>query len=208
MVKIVENGKIHYPNHAESSYNYYIKHFPDDVIVAELILNDLFFHICSAADLDNSKLSQKTLFSLLLTSLAEIHANAEMFGGIDSISFKTKWKQIDRRGNKLCKQFIYDEGFCYVFCRNNLTNAQKAVQAGHALLELSKKYNIKNHPSLVYLVVKSEEKLKRVMQELIDNNINFSLFRESDMNNEITSIATEVIYGEKRELLKRYSLLV
>lgn len=206
-MKISENGKIHYPNHAKSSYNYYKRHFPDDTIVARLILNDMLIHVCSAEELSNSELSQQDLFSLLLTALAEIHANAEMFGGINSISFKSKWKQIDRRGNKLCKQFVYDEGFCYVFCRNNLTNAQKAVQSGHALLELSKKYNIKNHPSLVYLVVKSEEKLKKVMQELIDNDINFSLFRESDMNNEITSIATEVIYGNKRELLKRYSLL-
>ena len=41
--------------------------------------------------------------SLLLVALSEIHANAEMFGGIESTSFKIKWKQIDKRGNAICK---------------------------------------------------------------------------------------------------------
>jgi len=39
--------------------------------------------------------------TLLLTGLAEIHSNAEMFGGIESTSFKIKWKQINKRGKKI-----------------------------------------------------------------------------------------------------------
>jgi len=41
--------------------------------------------------------------ALLLTGLAEIHANADMFGGIDNDSFKIKWKQIDKRGRAILK---------------------------------------------------------------------------------------------------------
>jgi len=41
--------------------------------------------------------------TLLLTGLAEIHANADMFGGIESTSFKMKWKQINRRGKKISR---------------------------------------------------------------------------------------------------------
>jgi hypothetical protein len=41
--------------------------------------------------------------SLLITGLAEIHANAEMFGGIESTSFKMKYKQINRRGKQIIK---------------------------------------------------------------------------------------------------------
>jgi len=41
--------------------------------------------------------------SLLLTGLAEIHANAAMFGGIESTSFKIKFKQISKRGKQIIK---------------------------------------------------------------------------------------------------------
>ncbi|MNC77597.1 hypothetical protein D3C75_1295840 [compost metagenome] len=39
--------------------------------------------------------------TLLLTGLAEVHSNARMFGGLDSTSFKIKWKHIDKRGKKI-----------------------------------------------------------------------------------------------------------
>lgn len=44
--------------------------------------------------------------TLLVTSLCEIHANADMFGGIESSSFKIKFKQLDRRGNQIIKKII------------------------------------------------------------------------------------------------------
>ncbi len=39
--------------------------------------------------------------SLLISALSEVHANASMFGGIESTSFKIKWKQIDKRGRQV-----------------------------------------------------------------------------------------------------------
>jgi len=36
--------------------------------------------------------------ALLLTAIAEVHSNAEMFGGHDSDSFKAKIKRLDKRG--------------------------------------------------------------------------------------------------------------
>jgi hypothetical protein len=47
--------------------------------------------------------------TLLLAGLAEIHANAEMFNGFDSPSFKIKYKQIDRRGRAICKFLKLDD---------------------------------------------------------------------------------------------------
>lgn len=39
--------------------------------------------------------------TLLLTGLAEIHSNAAMFGGMDSTSFKIKWKCLNQRGKQI-----------------------------------------------------------------------------------------------------------
>jgi hypothetical protein len=39
--------------------------------------------------------------TLLLTGLAEIHSNCQMFGGFDSTSFKIKFKCISQRGKQI-----------------------------------------------------------------------------------------------------------
>ena len=41
---------------------------------------------------------------LLFAALSEIHSNASMFGGIESTSFKMKWKQLNKRGNAIIKK--------------------------------------------------------------------------------------------------------
>jgi len=40
----------------------------------------------------------------LLVGLAEVHSNTQMFGGLDSTSFKIKWKCINQRGKQIIKQ--------------------------------------------------------------------------------------------------------
>lgn len=106
LVKVVgPDGKPHYPNHAQASHDYWMEHYPDKVIEARLILNDMFFHTCSADELSNTTLDRKDLHTLLMTALAEIHANAQLFGGIDSTSFKIKYRQLDRRGKQCLNKF-------------------------------------------------------------------------------------------------------
>lgn len=199
---------IHYPNHAQVSADYW-KDCGGSQDVENLIRHDMFFHTCSAKDLEDTVLTKQELSTLLLSSLAEIHANAELFGGIESTNFKIKFKQIDKRGKKFCKENLHDstEEYVYVFIRNDLPDAQKAVQSGHSVIEACKKFNIDVHPSLVYVKVKNEKKLKSVIQELIDKNIDFVFFRDTIFNREITTVATEPLQGKQREVLSRYTLL-
>ncbi len=42
--------------------------------------------------------------TLLLVSLAELHSNARMFGGMDSVSAKIKFKQLEKRGKQVCQR--------------------------------------------------------------------------------------------------------
>lgn len=94
-----EEGRQHFPNHAQVSAGLWRVNFGDSLI-AELIQHDMDMHLLrpsSAQTYDRLDLAP----TLLLTALAEIHANADMFGGIQSDSFKIKFKNLERIGTIL-----------------------------------------------------------------------------------------------------------
>lgn len=99
---IDENGKIHYPNHAQHSSDLYSQYF-DNSIAQDLILKDLNFHTFKSEEMTQwlETENSKTLASLYLTAWSEILANSSMFGGILSESFKIKRKRLIQHGKKL-----------------------------------------------------------------------------------------------------------
>lgn len=96
---IDEEGKQHFPNHAQVSYEKYLDVFGNQEI-AWYILNDMAFHTLKGEELD-SIISDSRAPSLLLTAWAELHANAQMFGGIESTSFKIKRKFLEKNTKSL-----------------------------------------------------------------------------------------------------------
>ena len=105
------------------------------------------------------------------------------------------------------KKSKYECGHCYVFVRNDISDSQKAVQAGHAAIESQREFRSAQHPALVILKVKNERKLESVINELTEHDIDFVTFRDDIFDYELTAVATKPIYGDKRKLLRRYSLL-
>lgn len=102
--QIDENGKTHFPDHTQKSHDIWLE-IGGDIQVSKLILMDMDIHKLKAEGIDEF-CSRKECISLLLSGLAEIHSNAEMFGGIESESFKIKWKHLDRRGRAICKKLF------------------------------------------------------------------------------------------------------
>ena len=205
-------GKKHFPNHAQISSQIYSNFISDNKDVEFLILNDMALHTSTAKEIENMNLDKKTSFTLLITALAEIHSNAGMFGGIDSTSFKIKWKKLNKRGKQLIKIFCEEKPkeYSYIITRQDLPNPQKAVQGTHAAIEYFNNNGFnKSHPSLVYVVVKNEFKLQKLMDKLLENSINFNIFREPSYENSITAICTESLdeLDIRRDILKRYMLL-
>lgn len=81
--------------------------------VTYLIRQDMYLHTTNVTTLKEHMIQAggsieftNNWHILLLAALAEIHANAEMFGGIDSDSFKIKWKRINKNGKFLCEHFL------------------------------------------------------------------------------------------------------
>lgn len=100
-LEIDENGRRHFPNHAEISEQIWISLFGESDI-SWLIRHDMDIHLAKAKDAEYIA-STKYWATQLLTGLAELHSNADMFGGIESTSFKIKYKAINKIGKNLLK---------------------------------------------------------------------------------------------------------
>lgn len=94
-----EDGKQHFPNHAATSEKIW-REIGGDEQVCRLIGMDMDIHLLKDEGIVNFT-NRPEAATLLLTGLSEIHSNAKMFGGLSSVSFKAKFKQIDRRGKKI-----------------------------------------------------------------------------------------------------------
>lgn len=108
-----ENGRRHYPNHAEVSAKVYSE-YKKNPVVEELIRMDMLFHKVEpevfnsikerlSSDDDNFK---KTINTLIVSALCELHSNAEMFGGIESDSFKIKFKNYEKKAKQLLSLYV------------------------------------------------------------------------------------------------------
>ena len=78
------------------------------------------------------------------------------------------------------------------------------------MIEATKAFDIESlsdHPSVIILSARDENRLHRVRKYLIDNGIQHVHFYEPDRDNELTSLATEPIYSDRRPLFSKYQLI-
>lgn len=96
-----DEGRQHFPDHARVSESTW-RSIGGNEQVAKLISQDMDIHLLKGDGVE-AFAQREEAASLLLVGLAEIHSNAAMFGGVESTSFKMKWKQISRRGKAVLK---------------------------------------------------------------------------------------------------------
>jgi hypothetical protein len=99
---IDDEGKRHFPNHSQVSYNIFKGVF-DNPVAADLILHDMDIHTLKSDGVEEFTKNPYVL-TLLLTGLSEIHSNCQMFGWSTSTSFKIKFKCISQRGKQIINQ--------------------------------------------------------------------------------------------------------
>ena len=98
---IDEDGRTHYPNHTEESYKLAKEYLPEIGSEAHsLIRLDMELHTAKV-DRIPFLVNLENLSILLLSALASIHSNAEMFGGFNSTSFKIKYKNLTKLGDRI-----------------------------------------------------------------------------------------------------------
>lgn len=109
--RIEDDKGVHFPNHASVSREVYL-HLGGDNTVANLIGWDMCLHVFNAEEIKkycDSEWTAQEAVTLLVAALSEIHSNARMFGGIESVSFKIKFKQLVKRGKQILKHYFNKE---------------------------------------------------------------------------------------------------
>jgi hypothetical protein len=202
------DGKHHFPDHATKSKEIWDSIFPDKTIISSLIEHDMAFHTLKADQILELNLPTETLCTLMLAALAELHSNASMFGGIESDSFKIKFKKLEKAGNAICKK-LFGHAYMYVLVRNDLSIPQQAVQASHAAIESARKH-LKpgdEHPSVIICSIKNENKLLKCAEEFKAAGIDHTIFREPDIGNAATALASRPMIGKERKAFSRFQLM-
>jgi len=84
----------------------------------------------------------------------------------------------------------------FVIVRKDLSVSQRAVQAGHVVAQfcLYCPFSRWNNGTLIYLGIKNLRHLEKLMNQLSYNNIKYTEFREPDIGNQVTAIATDQHY--------------
>lgn len=206
--RTVDERGAHFPDHARVSAQLWDTHQPNRPEIGRLIAHDMLFHTASAEEILSHPLSDWELATLLLVSLAELHANAQLFGGIHSDGFKIKWKKWSKTAHKICQK-RFDHSYIYVLVRNDLSQRQKAVQSSHACIEAARAYLTPGdkHPSVIICSVKSEHKLKLCAEELSAKGIPTQIFREPDIGHQMTALASAPMRGAQRKIFSRFQLM-
>ena len=94
-----ETGRRHFPDHAAASAVQYQAIFPSHHRTRDLIAHDMDFHTIRGDDL-RVLWTHPLAATLYLTAWAEIRANATMFGGFQSESYKIKRSRLLQAAKK------------------------------------------------------------------------------------------------------------
>lgn len=98
----------------------------------------------------------------------------------------------------------------YVIVRTDLSYAQQSVQSTHAAIELYRQQGhviSEQHPHLVLCGVPNEGVLLNLFRKIRSLHIPVVMFREPDLDDSVTAIATGLIDQEDRKHFRSLKLL-
>jgi len=95
----------------------------------------------------------------------------------------------------------------YVVVRLDLADAQQAVQACHACINSARTFPYPDqHPHLVLLGVADEAALAAVVADLDRAGLPHATFREPDLGDQLTAVATAPLYAQERDFFRSFQL--
>jgi len=97
----------------------------------------------------------------------------------------------------------------YIFVRSDLSTPHQVVQSCHAAIEAARYLFPADlpHPHLVVCGIPNQRQLVQCLERLQKLGVSHRPFYEPDQDDELTAIATEPIFNQRRRLFRRYRCL-
>jgi hypothetical protein len=101
------------------------------------------------------------------------------------------------------------EQYCYIFVRQDLTPEQQLIQFGHvcALVGATGYRHDFNKVNFVGIGVPNENELYRALFLMIDNGVQNQKFKEPDLGDTLTAVASLPVSGDTRAIFRHYDTL-
>lgn len=96
--------------------------------------------------------------------------------------------------------------YIYVFVRTDIPVAHQMVQTGHVCYMAGKLFDAQEDTFLVLCSVKDENELISIKSRLDLKGVKSTMFFEPDNNFNYTSLCTEPVTKEKRNIFSKYKL--
>lgn len=102
-----------------------------------------------------------------------------------------------------------NDEYLYIIVCEDLSKPQQIVQSSHAAIEAARFYLTKTskHPSVIVCGIPSEDYFQGIFQYLEMKNIDFQIFREPDIGNKITAIATQPLNRHRKKAMSKFNLI-
>ena len=98
--------------------------------------------------------------------------------------------------------------YTYIITRRDLPISVLTVQSIHASIEATKRFPQPSETVFVVLCsVKNEIKLRNSLDFIRSRGIKCASFEEPDLDNQLTAIATEPVYQDKRHIFRKFQIL-
>lgn len=91
-------GRVHFPGHAAASAQIARRIWATRPVIAGLLEGDMLAHLALDDEAAAAFAARPDAPTLLFGAVAEVHANAQIFGGLGADSFKIKARRVDQRG--------------------------------------------------------------------------------------------------------------
>lgn len=103
----------------------------------------------------------------------------------------------------------HNDEYVYIIVREDLSKPQQIVQSSHAAIEAARFYLTENskHPFVIVCGIPSEEYFQEIFQYLECKSIKFQIFREPDIGNKITAIATQPLDRYRKKVMSKFQLI-
>lgn len=179
--------------------------------IAQALLRRAFTPITNKTKIFNGRTPFDTLNNVIRTVAATNWSKSFCGNDLKEALGEEDWATYKELAGQLVTKDIAksEPEYMFIFVRQDISPEYQAVQGMHVAYKAG--HHFKSNPDETYFVlvgVPNEESLEEIKEKLDANAVGSVEFKEPDIGNVVTAVASEPIKAHRKRFLKNYDKLV